>query len=105
MCHSGSVGFSPEPHLHLEAHPASVSSTVVIRFHSMATIVSSCDAQPVTDWLLDFQDPMGPSLPFGFFCQQKTAGEDTDGARSEMIQFTPTAGRWYNATGEVSPPD
>ena len=27
VCRSGSVGFSPEPHLHLEAHPASVSAT------------------------------------------------------------------------------
>ena len=60
ICLSGSVGFSPEPHLHLEAHPASA--------------------------------PMGPSLPLSF---PSAGGED----------FTPEAGRWYAAEGEVPSPE
>ena len=43
------------------------------------------------------QAPMGPSLPFAFVAPQ---GE---GATAELAQFTPYAGRWYDATGEVSP--
>ena len=108
VCRSGSVGFSPEPHLHLEAHPASVRNAVAILSHSIATIVICREVLSLTRWLLErHQDPMGPSLAFAFLSKSQTADEgsrDTYGARSKN-QFTPMAGRWYDATGEVSPAD
>ena len=67
LCLSGSVGFSPEPHLHLELHHA--------------------------------HDPMGPSLPFAFITTATEVARAADGG--EVAAFTPTAGRWWDSTGEV----
>ena len=73
LCHSGSVGFSPEPHLHMSAYrtDGDDAATVRVRFQRMST--SRCDAA----------------------IEEGAAGDDP------LSTFLPRAGGWYDCDGLV----
>lgn len=84
LCRSGSVGFSPEPHLHLAAYRSdgNAAATVRVRFE-------------------------GAPSP-GRSCAKHADGEATEPARAGGGQwggpgpsFLPLVGAWYNCSGRV----
>ena len=91
ICESGSVGFSPEPHLHFTAFRSRdpAAPTVRVRFAAEEERDGGRDGgrrQATSDG------------------ESNATGRSDDGAKPKKT-FLPVAGRWYDAFGEAPAPE
>lgn len=88
ICASGSVGFSPEPHLHFTAFRSRdpAAPTVRVRFA----------AEP--------RRRRRESEGTADAASAKSANASSDASSEDGATFSPVAGRWYDAAGEAPAP-
>jgi septal ring factor EnvC (AmiA/AmiB activator) len=88
ICASGSVGFSPEPHLHFTAFRSRdpAAPTVRVRFA----------AEP--------RRRRRESEGTADAASAKSANASSDASSEDGATFLPVAGRWYDAAGEAPAP-
>ena len=92
LCESGDAGFCPVPHLHIEAHasPGRAAPSIPLAFgggaHAREDDATNCEGIAAPAYAPAAPHP--PPLPCTF----------------AEHNFVPTAGRWYDARGEVAAP-
>jgi septal ring factor EnvC (AmiA/AmiB activator) len=97
ICKSGSVGFSPEPHLHFTAFRSRdpAAPTVRVRFAAeprrRIDTKNQLTAQSASEGAADA-------------ASAKSANASSDASSDDGATFSPVAGRWYDAAGEAPAP-
>ena len=119
LCWSGSVGFSPEPHLHFAAYRSNGkdAATVRVRFEcDIIAVTKSNDGKKEDTILLDGSEKVQSSLTNHVSVGIKAGGgretsmknpkneEEDDGEEEALVDassFLPRAGGWYTEGGLV----
>jgi murein DD-endopeptidase MepM/ murein hydrolase activator NlpD len=114
LCWSGSVGFSPEPHLHFAAYRSKGrdAATVRVRFERDIISVMKTNVDKKEDtFLMDGSEKVQSSLTNYAECGRETAmknpkyeeegDEEEEEALVHVSSFLPRAGGWYNEGGLV----
>lgn len=101
ICKSGSVGFSPEPHLHFTAFRSRdpAAPTVRVRFAAeprrRINTKNQLTAQSASEGAADAAKSAKSA---------KSANASSDASSDDGATFSPVAGRWYDAAGEAPAP-
>ena len=101
ICKSGSVGFSPEPHLHFTAFRSRdpAAPTVRVRFAAeprrRIDTKNQLTAQSASEGAADAAKSAKSA---------KSANASSDASSDDGATFSPVAGRWYDAAGEAPAP-
>ena len=96
LCESGDAGFCPVPHLHIEAHasPARAAPSIPLAF--LACGEGGAEDEGDADAARE-----GAAAPA---CAAAASQPPPPPSTLPGRHFVPTAGRWYNARGEVPAP-
>ena len=96
LCESGDAGFCPVPHLHIEAHasPARAAPSIPLAF-------LACGGGGAGDEGDADAAREGAAAPA---CAAAASQPPPPPSTLPARHFVPTAGRWYNARGEVPAP-